>query len=166
MMQPEGDPVVPRRTLFLDDVDTHDDLDTHDDVETREADHASTPPFDPEPEPTPEPAPDDDPAPSEEAEPGDEPPLTRLKLINPWLAALWLAAVVLVAAGIWGQVYLETTIYRAMGAGYVEALNAEGIAVIPAVVGSLAPWLVGIGLAAAIGATAIHSLRWYRTHTS
>jgi len=156
MMQPEGDPVVPRRTLFLDDVDAHDD------VETREADHASTPPF----EPTPEPAIDDDPAPSEEAEPGDESPLTRLKLINPWLAALWLAAVVLVAAGIWGQVYLETTIYRAMGAGYVEALNAEGIAVIPAVVGSLAPWLVGIGLAAAIGATAIHSLRWYRTHTS
>jgi len=156
MMQPEGDPVVPRRTLFLEDVDTHDELDTRDAVP------ASTPPIEPEPAPEP----DEDPAPSEEAEPGDESPLTRLKLINPWLAALWLAAVVLVAAGIWGQVYLETTIYRAMGAGYVEALNAEGIAVIPAVIGSLAPWLVGIGLAAAIGATAIHSLRWYRTHTS
>ena len=138
MMQPEGDAAIPRLTLFLDD-------------ETRGASSGVRSESDPEPDAVEQPTP-------EEPEPRT--------LLNPWLVALWVSALVLVVSGVWGQIYLETTTYRTMGAGYVEALNAEGLAVLPAVVGSLAPWLVAIGLAAAVGATAIHSLRWYGTHSS
>jgi len=140
MTQPEGDRAVPRLTLFLDD-------------EAMGTSSAVRPEPEVSEEPTAEPTADE----SEQPEP--RPPL------NPWLVALWASALVLMVAGVWGQIYLETTTYRTMGAGYVEALNAEGLAVLPAVVGSLAPWLVGIGLAAAVGATAIHSMRWFRTHT-
>jgi len=141
MMQPEGDAAIPRLTLFLDD-------------ETLGASSGVRSEADPETDSVEQPTPE---------EPEEPEPRTPL---NPWLIALWVSALVLMVSGVWGQIYLETNTYRTMGAGYVEALNAEGLAVLPAVVGSLAPWLVGIGLAAAVGATAIHSLRWYGTHSS
>ena len=140
MTQPEGEAAAPRRTLFLED-----EALGAASVERGEA--AAEQPEQPE-----------------QVDPADE--FTRRERINPWLVGLWVAAAMLVIAGIGGQIYLETTTVPMIGAGYVEVLTAEGLAVVPAVVGALAPWLVCIGLASAVSATAIHSLHWYRTHAS
>jgi len=140
MTQPEGEAAAPRRTLFLEDEPLG--------AASVERGEAAA----------------EQPEQSDQVDPVDE--FTRRERINPWLVALWVAAAVLVIAGIGGQIYLETTTVPMIGAGYVEVLTAEGLAVVPAVVGALAPWLVCIGLASAVSATAIHSLRWYRTHAS
>jgi len=191
MTQPEGDAAAPRRTLFLDDealgaasVERYDvatvDVATADVANGNAAiDNAAT--VDaaavgvarvgeaPVGESTAAAAAKQTEQTKQVTQPDQPDPVgefTRRERINPWLVGLWVAAAMLVIAGIGGQIYLETTTVPMIGAGYVEVLTAEGLAVVPAVVGALAPWLVCIGLASAVSATAIHSLHWYRTHAS
>jgi len=168
MTQPEGEAAAPRRTLFLEDEALgaasveRGEAATVDDAPIDSARVGEVPIVEAPAAVTSEQP--EQPEQPDQSEPADE--FTRRERINPWLVALWVAAAVLVIAGIGGQIYLETTTVPMIGAGYVEVLTAEGLAVVPAVVGALAPWLVCIGLASAVSATAIHSLRWYRTHAS
>ena len=79
---------------------------------------------------------------------------------NPWLALLWVFAVVLVSLGVWGQAKafeLQTAPWRGQP-------PVEDFYVLPVVLGTLAPWLVAIGLVAAAGATLLHAVRWLRVH--
>ena len=71
---------------------------------------------------------------------------------NPWLAVLWVLAAVLVVVGAWfaWQSGLPDT---GTGADVVPVF------VLPAVFSALAPWVLGTGLAALVGAVFVHAQR-------
>ncbi len=69
---------------------------------------------------------------------------------NPWLIALWILAFLLLAAG----GFLLSQSGTATTGGIVPYF------VLPAIALSLAPWLIGTGLAAVVGAVLVHALRW------
>ena len=68
---------------------------------------------------------------------------------NPWLIALWILAALLLLTG----AFLLTQSAPVVGDSVIP------VYVLPAVVLALAPWLVGTGLAAVVGATLVHALR-------
>ena len=89
---------------------------------------------------------------------------------NPWLFLLWGFAVVLTCGGFWAQLY-GIEMEKGMHLGYVigtgegttySAPSVIDFYVLPVVLASFAPWLVGIGLAAAVAATLVHALAWMR----
>ena len=102
-----------------------------------------------------------------ESQPEPDPPRNRR---NPWLVLLWVLAVILTCAGFWAQLYgIELT--RGKHLGYVigtgegttfSAPSVIDFYVLPVVLASFAPWLVAMGLAAAVGATLVHALAWTR----
>ncbi|MBU1589113.1 MAG: hypothetical protein KKH51_14395 [Actinobacteria bacterium] len=69
---------------------------------------------------------------------------------NPWLIALWILAFLLLAAG---ALLLSQS-------GTVTTGGIVPYFVLPAIALSLAPWLIGTGLAAVVGAVLVHALRW------
>ena len=71
---------------------------------------------------------------------------------NPWLVVLWVLAVLLIAAG--GFVIVQTTL-PASGTGD----SVVPVFVLPVVFAALAPWLLGTGLAALVGAVFVHAQR-------
>ena len=71
---------------------------------------------------------------------------------NPWLVVLWVLAAVLVASGAW-LVWQSTLSASGTGADVVPVF------VLPAVFSALAPWVLGAGLAAVVGAVFVHAQR-------
>jgi hypothetical protein len=93
---------------------------------------------------------------------------------NPWLFALWAMAVLLVSVGVWGQLYAielgqgEHLSYL-LGTGDGTTYSAPSVTdfyVLPVVLATFAPWLVAIGLGAAVAATLVHALAWMRRNSS
>ncbi len=68
---------------------------------------------------------------------------------NPWLIVLWILAVLLIAAG--GFTLTQTA--QSTGADVVPVL------ILPVVFAALAPWLLGVGLAALVGAVFVQAIR-------
>lgn len=75
---------------------------------------------------------------------------TRPPRRNPWLIALWILAAALLAAGA----------FLLSQSGTVTTGGIVPYFVLPAIALSLAPWLIGTGLAAVVGAVLVHALRW------
>ena len=71
---------------------------------------------------------------------------------NPWLAILWALAAALVISGAW-LVWQSTLSASGTGADVVPVF------VLPAVFSALAPWVLGAGLAALVGAVFEHAQR-------
>lgn len=71
---------------------------------------------------------------------------------NPWLVLLWVVAGVLLGAG--------AALISQSGPAAGTGDSVVPVFVLPAVVLALAPWLVGTGLAAVVGAVLVHALRW------
>jgi len=103
----------------------------------------------------------------QEQQPAPQPERPRR---NPWLVVLWVFAVVLTCGGFLSQLY-GIEMERGMHLGYVigagegttySAPSVIDFYVLPVVLASFAPWLVGIGLGAAVAATLVHALMWMR----
>ena len=71
---------------------------------------------------------------------------------NPWLVALWVLAALLVVSGAW-LVWQSTLDSGGTGADVVPVF------VLPVVFSALAPWVLGTGLAAVVGAVFVQAQR-------
>jgi len=107
----------------------------------------------------------------ERHEPKEDQPRPRR---NPWLAVLWVIAVVFVCAGVWARIYgieLENGMHLSylLGTGEGTTYSAPSVTdfyVLPVVLSTFAPWLVAAGLLAAVAATFVHALQWMRRNAS
>ncbi len=79
----------------------------------------------------------------------EEPEPEALPRRNPWLILLWVLAAVLIVAGAF--VISQTT--------STGGDTATAVIVLPVVFAALAPWLIGTGLAALVGAVFVNALR-------
>lgn len=73
---------------------------------------------------------------------------------NPWMLVLWLLAATLTGAGVTSLAVLAFTTR--------DSSSVREFYVVPAVLGGLTPWLLGLGVAAAVGALVLHAVRWWR----
>jgi len=85
----------------------------------------------------------------------DEPP----RRFNPWLAALWVLGLALIAAGS----YVNWLIYTRTATGDPFS-DGEAYWALVSVVQNFAPWFVGVGLAAVVSAVLISALDWRERH--
>ena len=86
----------------------------------------------------------------------DEVPPRRF---NPWLAALWVLGLALIAAGS----YVNWLIYtRTVNSDPFS--DGEAYWALVSVVQNFAPWFVGVGLAAIVSAVLISALDWRERH--
>ena len=73
---------------------------------------------------------------------------------NPWIPALWVAALVFTVAGVAAQYFAQNSNYSP------TASTAAAEYVVPAVLLALSPWLFAVGLATGIATMVIHGMRW------
>ena len=75
---------------------------------------------------------------------------------NPWLAVLWILAVVFTAAGAAALYYSEL----ALSTPNLD--NTVASYVFPSLLQAVAPWLFGVGLATLSGVVFVHAVQWRR----
>ena len=73
---------------------------------------------------------------------------------NPWMLALLLLAATLTGAGV--------TAFAVLALTSPDPVSVRDFYVVPEVLRSLAPWLLGLGLVAAVGALFLLAVRWRR----
>ena len=73
---------------------------------------------------------------------------------NPWVRALWLVCAVLTVVGVIGQTWAQQL--------YTSATSTSAAIqyILPSVLSTLSPWLLGAGLAAGIATLLLHASRW------
>jgi hypothetical protein len=96
-----------------------------------------------------------------------EPPARQR--FNPWLAALWVLAILLVALGVWGQVsriadVLDPTssYYPGFGDEQYETPSVQSYYVLPVVLATFSPWFFALGFGGVIAAITVHAVAWVR----
>ena len=75
---------------------------------------------------------------------------------NPWLAVLWVLAVVFTIGGT-AALYYSTA---ALNSPNLD--NTVTFYVFPQLLQAVAPWLVGVGLATLSGVVFVHAVQWRR----
>jgi hypothetical protein len=76
---------------------------------------------------------------------------------NPWMPVLWVLSALMIAGGTWGLWQ------AAVLAGTQDPAADVWSSVLPVVLGAVAPWLVGVGLATLSGVVLLHAARWHRS---